>query len=195
MIRSRALFLDRDGVVNIDKKYVHTKENCDFVDGIFDLVKKANQFGYKVFIVTNQAGIARSYYTEEQFLSFSEWMKSEFVSYGAYVDAIYYCPHHPEHGHGIYHIDCNCRKPKPGMLLKAQADFDIDMGESIMIGDNLTDIEAANSAKIGQRYLFTLDDIDNYKAKSAQVSDSATTFIAITSLSQVDLSPVRLSQK
>lgn len=187
MTKSRALFLDRDGVINVDKNYVHTIEDCEFIDGIFDLVKQANLLGFKVLIVTNQSGIARNYYSEAQFIRFSEWMKSEFLSHGASIDAIYFCPHHPEHGNGIYLTDCACRKPKPGMLLQAQAEFNIEMTTSIMVGDHLTDIEAAYAAKIGNRYLFTHQPASNDKPKNRQASKNTITFNAITALDQVDL--------
>ncbi len=154
---NKALFLDRDGVINIDKGYVHKPEDCIFVDGIFDLVKKANSLDYKVIVVTNQAGIARGYYTEKQFEIFSEWMQQRFQEQNATIDYIYYCPHHPESGLGEYLTKCNCRKPNPGMFVNAQNDFKIAMQHSIMIGDNITDLEAAAAASVGHLYLLKKD--------------------------------------
>lgn len=151
---NKALFLDRDGVINIDKGYVHKPEDCEFVDGIFDLVKRANDLNYKVIVVTNQAGIARGYYTEDQFKYFSEWMQQKFQEHSAKIDYIYYCPHHPESGLGEYLAICNCRKPNPGMFLNAKSDFHLEMRSSIMIGDNISDMLAAAAASVGQLYLF-----------------------------------------
>lgn len=154
---NKALFLDRDGVINIDKGYVHKPEDCVFVDGIFDLVRKANSLDYKVIVVTNQAGIARGYYTEEQFKTFSDWMCEKFKEQNSKIDYIYFCPHHPESGLGEYLMKCNCRKPNPGMFINAEKDFSIAMQHSIMIGDNITDLEAAAAASVGQLYLFKKD--------------------------------------
>lgn len=167
MKSTTALFLDRDGVINIDIGYLHKPEDCVFVDGIFDLVKRANVLGYKVFVVTNQAGIARGYYTETQFLEFSAWMKAEFIRHEAHIEQIYFCPHHPVYGVGEYHIECDCRKPAPGMFLKAQSEFNIDMLSSVMVGDNVSDLQAAQTAKVGHLNLF----IDNKIERSITESE------------------------
>jgi|SRR5450830_900373 len=150
-----ALFLDRDGVINIDKAYVHKPEDCEFVEGIFSLVSRANNLGYKVIIVTNQAGIARGYYSEEQFLEFSAWMRQQFETKNARIDMIYFCPHHPVHGKGEYLTQCDCRKPEPGMFLRAKNDLDIDMSNSLMVGDNYSDLEAAKQAGIKKLFLLS----------------------------------------
>jgi D-glycero-D-manno-heptose 1,7-bisphosphate phosphatase len=188
MTGSPALFLDRDGVINIDKGYVHKPEDCEFVEGIFDLVKRANEHGYKVFVVTNQAGIARGYYTEAQFLSFSAWMKEEFTRHQAHIDEIYFCPHHPVHGLGAYLTKCDCRKPEPGMFLKAQVAFNIDMARSVMVGDNLSDLEAAFTAGVEQCYLFTWSHIKNSEDKSAAAINLPFSFKTVSSLKDVYLS-------
>ncbi|CAA9892537.1 D-glycero-alpha-D-manno-heptose-1, 7-bisphosphate 7-phosphatase [Candidatus Methylobacter favarea] len=185
MTKYPALFLDRDGVINIDKGYVHNKENCEFINGIFDLVKRANQHSYKVVVVTNQAGIARGFYTEEQFLGFSEWMKNEFSNHQAFIDKIYFCPHHPVYGQGIYHVSCNCRKPAPGMFQQAQEEFDIDMSKSIMVGNNLSDIEAACAVDVKHRYLF-IESKEKHILESDQAQEDPLLFRAITSLDQVN---------
>lgn len=153
----RALFLDRDGVINIDKGYVHRPEDCEFVSGIQALIGRANRDGLKVFIVTNQAGIARGYYSEAQFLHFTSWMLHCLGEQGAYVDRVYFCPHHPTAGLGGYLQDCECRKPRPGMFRQAMSDFDIDMDQSVMVGDTLNDMQAAAAVGIQQRYLFLPD--------------------------------------
>lgn len=187
MSEQPALFLDRDGVINIDTGYVHKAENCVFIDGIFDLVKRANLHGYKVFVVTNQAGIARGYYTEAEFLNFSEWMKNEFKKHQAHIDEIYFCPHHPVHGLGSYLTDCDCRKPSPGMFLKAQKSFNIDMKKSIMIGDNISDLEASMLANIGKHYLFIARQIERTVAQSESEFAKNLNVQLISSLNEVDL--------
>ncbi len=146
----RALFLDRDGVINVDHAYVHTKESFDFIDGIFELVRQARELDYLVIVVTNQAGIGRGYYSEDDFLVLTDWMKAEFVARGTFIDGVYYCPSHPVHGVGKYLTDSSMRKPAPGMLLKARDEFEIDMANSIMVGDKRTDMEAGEAAKVGR---------------------------------------------
>lgn len=154
-----ALFLDRDGVVNADKGYVHTAEETEFISGIFELVRQANDAGYKVIIITNQAGIGRGYYTEETFHAYMEWMKEEFRKQSARIDAVYFCPHHPEHGVGEYKQNCECRKPKPGMILQAAKEHGIDIEKSIMLGDKETDMQAAKAAGVGKTVLIGYPDM------------------------------------
>lgn len=153
MIR-QALFLDRDGVINIDHGYVHTPDKFEFIDGIFDLVRAANIRGYLVVVVTNQAGIGRGYYSEAQFHSLTNWMKNMFLANGAKIDAVYFSPYHPIHGNGHYRQVTDCRKPNPGMLLRAQTELKIDLKSSVMVGDNLTDIEAGKKAGVALNFLF-----------------------------------------
>ena len=144
----RALFLDRDGVINIDKGYVFKKEDIQFFDGIFELVKEANKNNYLVIVVTNQAGIGRGFYTEKDFLSLSDWIKEQFNKNNSNIDHIYYSPFHPVHGIGKYKLDSELRKPNPGMFLKAKEDYKVDLRNSIMVGDNETDLIAADRAGI-----------------------------------------------
>lgn len=143
-----ALFLDRDGVINEDVAYCHRPQDCRFLPGIFDLVRRARVIGMAVVVVTNQAGIARGYYTEEQFHAFMDWMRSQFTAKGAPLDAVYFCPHHPTAGQGAYLRACGCRKPEPGMLIQAAQDLNLDLPASILVGDSLTDLEAARRAGI-----------------------------------------------
>lgn len=150
-----ALFLDRDGVINVDHGYVHRSEDFDFIPGIFELVRKANVLNYKVVVVTNQAGIGRGYYTETQFQALTEWMCQRFREEGATVDKVYHCPFHPEHGLGPYKKDSEFRKPRPGMLLLAAQELGIDLGQSIMVGDKASDIMAAIAAGIPKRFLLS----------------------------------------
>lgn len=145
----RALFLDRDGVVNVDHGYVHDASNTDFLPGIFDLVREANALGYVTVIVTNQAGIARGLYTEETFLAYTRWVHATFADAGAPLLATFYCPHHPTAGQGALLCACACRKPAPGMLLAAADAFRLDMRASRLIGDTDKDLAAANAAGVG----------------------------------------------
>jgi len=144
-----ALFLDRDGVINVDHGYVHKPEKFEFVSGIFELVATANRVGYFVVVVTNQAGIGRGYYSEAEFHALTNWMKSRFVEHGGTIDAVYFCPYHPEHGIGEYGRESKFRKPAPGMLLQAKSELGIDLEQSIFIGDKPTDMAAGRSAGVG----------------------------------------------
>jgi len=155
----KALFLDRDGIINIEKDFVYKIEDFEFVEGIFDLVKCANQNDYLVIVVTNQAGIARGYYTEDDFHLLMNWMKNEFSSRGCRIDQIYYCPYHPEFGLGAYRRSSINRKPEPGMFFQAAAELQIDLKNSVMVGDRITDMQAALKASIPSR--FCLGDCDN----------------------------------
>lgn len=148
----KALFLDRDGVINVDHGYVHTIEATEWMPGIFEVCSAAQNAGYRCVVVTNQAGIARGFYTEAAFREYSRWMHSEFEKRGVHVQATYYCPHHPTAGVGDLRRDCNCRKPQPGMLLAAQNDWGFDLERSIMVGNQRSDIEAALSASVGRAF-------------------------------------------
>ncbi|MFT3719045.1 D-glycero-alpha-D-manno-heptose-1,7-bisphosphate 7-phosphatase [Pseudorhodoferax sp.] len=149
-----ALFLDRDGVVNVDHGYVYRTEDFHFIDGIFDVVSAANRAGYVVVIVTNQAGIGRGYYSEADFFRLMDWVRTEFERRGCRIDAVYFCPDHPEHGIGPYRRDTDFRKPGPGMLLRAAEEIGIALETSIMVGDKASDMEAARAAGVPTRLCF-----------------------------------------
>ncbi len=152
---NKALFLDRDGVINIDKAYVYKPEQFEFIEGIFELCKAYQERDYLIIVVTNQSGIARGYYSEEDFLHVSDWMSEQFAKNGVKIIHIYHCPHHPE-----ITGSCRCRKPSPGMLLDAKKEYNIDMKNSLMIGDKERDIEAAIGAGIENTILFTDKEIE-----------------------------------
>jgi len=143
-----ALFLDRDGVINVDHGYVHTPEHFEFLPGIFELVRAANAAGYLVVVITNQAGIGRGYYTEAQFHALTAWMRAQFEAEGGRIDAVYFCPYHPEHGIGEYRRESEFRKPGPGMLLQAQRELGIAMDRSLFVGDKPSDMEAGRAAGV-----------------------------------------------
>ena len=145
-----ALFLDRDGVVNIEKNYLHKKEDFEFIDGIFELCRYYQQKGYLLVVVTNQSGIARGYYSEIDFANLTFWMIDAFAHKGIEIAQVYHCPHHPD-----ISGECECRKPYPGMLLKAAQELNIDLKHSLLVGDSERDIEAAHSAGLKETYLFS----------------------------------------
>ena len=144
----KALFLDRDGVINIDHGYVGKIEDFEFIDGILDFIKSAQKKGYLPIIVTNQSGIGRGYYSLDDFEELTEWMIEQMRQAGVEIDRsqVFHCPHSPE-------VGCSCRKPMPGMLLEAKKRFNIDMKNSWMIGDKPSDMEAAKNAGVGNTYL------------------------------------------
>lgn len=135
----KALFLDRDGVINIDCAYPHKPEQIIFSDGIFSLCKKALSKGYLLIVVTNQAGVAKGYFTEDDVKRLHDWMQQQFSDQGIKIDAFYYCPFHPDAKVQRYKKDSDCRKPKPGMILQALKDFNIDISKSLMVGDKESD--------------------------------------------------------
>ena len=145
-----ALFLDRDGVINVEKNYLHKIEEFEFIEGIFELCKKYEALGYAIVIVTNQSGIAREYYSEEDFETLSSWMIERFKSEGITITALYHCPHHPDISGA-----CSCRKPEPGMILDAAQKYDLDLKHSLLVGDSERDITAAHRAGIPETYLFS----------------------------------------
>lgn len=158
MPHTKALFLDRDGVINQDRQYVYRREDFEFVEGIFELVAAARQKGYKIIIVTNQSGIGRGLYSENDFHTLMLWLKNELP-----FDGLYFCPHHPDAAQGEYRRVCADRKPAPGMILRAARDHDLDLGRSFLIGDKETDIAAAQAAGIGTSILLgTADSAANY---------------------------------
>lgn len=152
MKKNKAIFLDRDGVVNIEKDYVYRIDDFVFIDGVFDACLALNQAGYIIIIMTNQAGIGRGYYTETDFFNLTNWMLSEFKKKSINIEDVYFCPHHAVHGKGKYLTSCECRKPKPGMIIKASVEHKLDLENSFLVGDKLTDIQAGQAAGIGQNF-------------------------------------------
>ena len=146
---NKALFLDRDGVINIEKEYLFKIDDFEFIDGIFEVCRYYQSQNYKIIVVTNQSGIARGYYSKNDFEKLSQWMIEKFSKKEIEITHIYHCPHHPD-----ISGKCGCRKPKPGMLLEAQKNYEIDLAHSIMVGDKERDIEAGLNAGLKETYLF-----------------------------------------
>lgn len=153
-MKAKAVFFDRDGVLNEDVAYLYKIEDLRWVEGAREAVSYLTQLGYKIFIVTNQSGIARGFYTVDDMQKLHSYMQSELAACGGKIEKIYYCPHHPEGSVAQYTCVCDCRKPKPGMLLQAMTEYAIDKEHSFLIGDGKRDVEAAEAAGI-KGYLFT----------------------------------------
>src|SRR6201994_3569081 len=156
----RALFLDRDGVVNEEVGYLHRADEVRFVDGIFSLCRTAIKLGYKLIVVTNQAGIARGYYSEADFEALMDFIRKELRAEGIELDAVYYCPFHPEHGVGKYKQEHEDRKPGTGMLRRGAREFGVDLSESVLVGDRCSDVGAANAAGLWQMFLIGGTEVD-----------------------------------
>ena len=149
-----ALFLDRDGVINVEVDYLYRPEDCVLVDGIASLIRTANRLDYVTCVVTNQSGIGRGLYTEEDFHHLMAHIGAELKKEEARLDAVYFSPFHPVHGVGRYKLETDCRKPAPGMLLRAAADHGIDLEASFLVGDRCSDLEAGGAAGVQHLFLF-----------------------------------------
>lgn len=163
MLSQKAIFLDRDGVINVEKDYTYKIEDFEFLPGVFEAVEWFNKLGFLVVVVTNQSGISRGYYRDEDFWRLTEYMLLKFEKHGAKIAKVYYCPHGPNDG-------CECRKPLPGMFLTAKNELNIDMQNSWMVGDKEGDIEAALAAGVGHTILVRSGhDIDEASTKANYV--------------------------
>ena len=143
--QNKALFLDRDGTINVEKNYVYKIKDFEFQPGIFELIEGYQNKGYLIFIITNQSGIARGFYTVEDFHVLNNWMLEKLRSNGIKVTKVYYCPHHPD-----ITGECNCRKPKSGMIEQAIEQYNLSAVNSVLIGDKKRDILAGENAKLGK---------------------------------------------
>lgn len=144
--RSIAIFLDRDGTINEDVNFLSSPEQVILIDGSAEAIKEMNELGLKVIVFTNQSGIARGYFTEEDLHRVHSRLDELLSQVGARIDAYYYCPHHPTEGNGKYKVECECRKPKDGMLQRASREQDIDLKKSFVVGDRCVDIQAGKTA-------------------------------------------------
>jgi D-glycero-D-manno-heptose 1,7-bisphosphate phosphatase len=175
-MKARALFLDRDGVVNEEVGYLYRAEEVKFVDGIFSLCRTAMGLGYRLIVVTNQAGIARGYYTEADLDVLMEFMCAQLRAEGVKLDAVYYCPFHPEHGVGKYKQEHEDRKPGTGMLRRGLREFGIELGESVLVGDRCSDMGAANAAGLRQAFLI----------RGTEAGSCSGDYLTVDSLSEVE---------
>lgn len=143
----KAIFLDRDGTINEEVGYLDHLDRLVLFPGAPEAIGKINESGMAAVVITNQSGVARGYFDETFVMAVHMRMQELLATQRAHLDALYYCPHHPE-GQGAYRLHCDCRKPEPGMILRAAADLRIDLGHSYMIGDNLKDMEMAERAGV-----------------------------------------------
>jgi D-glycero-D-manno-heptose 1,7-bisphosphate phosphatase len=157
----KAAFLDRDGVINLESSYVSRWEDFKFVPGAVDAMRALQQVGFALVVVTNQSGIARGFYTEDQYQALTVAMKQALAEAGAAVDAVYHCPHHPAGSLTELAIDCYCRKPAPGMIFRASRELNLSLSDSILVGDKSSDIQAARAAGVGNAYIIHSDNSES----------------------------------
>lgn len=150
--KKTAVFLDRDGVINREVNYCHKIEDFIFVSGVIEALKMLQRKFDHLFIVTNQAGIGKGFYTEKQYSTLTSWMISRLADEGVNITKVYFCPHHIS-GVYPYNINCDCRKPKPGMINQAVREYNIDVSKSILIGDKSSDMQAAQNANLKRKIL------------------------------------------
>ncbi|MCO5976671.1 D-glycero-beta-D-manno-heptose 1,7-bisphosphate 7-phosphatase [Ideonella oryzae] len=153
MSDAKIAFLDRDGVVNVDVAYLSRWEDFRFVPGTVDALRQLQSQGYQLVVVTNQSGIARGYYSEEDYQALTRRMRQALADEGVTLAGIYHCPHLPRAEVARYALDCDCRKPAPGMILRAATDLSADLHASILVGDKGSDIQAARAAGVGRAFL------------------------------------------
>ena len=158
-MKKKIIFLDRDGVINYDYGYVSKIDNFEFIEGVFEACKYFQKLNYEIIIVTNQSGIGRGYYSEKEFYTLTQWILNRFKEQEINILKVYFCPHTPEE-------KCRCRKPNIGMIENACKDFDIDLDNSWLIGDKITDIQTAINANIKNYILIDSKDPDIITAKS-----------------------------
>lgn len=157
---NKALFIDRDGVINVDRNHVIRKEDFEFNEEIFEFCRKFANAGYLLIVITNQAGIAKGLYTIDDFLELTSWMNDQFLKNGIIITKVYFCPHHPDiSGY------CECRKPAPGMILQAVREYNLDILKCIVIGDKESDLQAGRNAGIPESnlYLFNRGTFDSFE--------------------------------
>lgn len=145
MGRNKAVFLDRDGVINVEKGYLHQVADFEFLPGVPQALRLLKEAGFLLIVVTNQSGVARGYYSLEAVDKLHQHLQHELLAHGVAIDGFYICPHHPDHGLGEYTVDCSCRKPLPGMLEQAVSDFSLDPAGSYLVGDKLSDTTAGRA--------------------------------------------------
>ena len=154
MTEKKLCLLDRDGVLNVDKAYLCKTEDVEWVPGSREAIAWLNRQGFHVVVVTNQSGVARGFFTEDVVRELHDWMAAEVKKSGGEIASFYYCPHLPGAAVRQYDVDCDCRKPKPGMILQALNDFDVKPCNAFLAGDSPRDVEAAEAAGV-KGFLYT----------------------------------------
>lgn len=158
-----AVFVDRDGTICFDKHYLADPSGLELIPTVAEGIKKLNEAGIPVIVITNQSGIGRGYFTEQQLEAIHDRLESLLAANGARVDDIFYCPHMPDSG-------CDCRKPRPGMLLQAQNEYGLDLGRSFVIGDRMLDVEMAHS--VGAKAILVPEPGDQYQVEKEMKNSS-----------------------
>lgn len=162
----KAIFLDRDGVINVEKEYLYKAEDFEFIDGVLEACKVYIEKGYIIIVITNQSGIGRGYYTQSDFEKLTIFMKNEFAKHGVEISNVYHCPHAPD-------VNCACRKPNIGMISNALEEFDIDLSTSWLFGDKESDIQTAINAGIAHYALIrTGHKIDESNSQAQYILNS-----------------------
>ena len=188
--KKQAVFLDRDGTINVEKNYLHKVEDFEFIPGAPEAIKNLKDGGFLVIVVSNQAGIARGYFDEAAVEKLHQHIQVELAAYGTSIDAFYFCPHHPDEGLGAYKVLCDCRKGNPGMLLQAAREYDVDLERSFMVGDKLADLEAGQRAGCQSILVLT-----GYGEKTALKPEAATVDKCSSLKSAAQLIPENCAQK
>lgn len=174
---SKVIFLDRDGTINKEVNYLYKTDEFEFIDGAIDAIKTFHKLGYKVIVITNQAGIARGYYEEKDVQTLHNYLDTLLERYNTFIDAYYYCPHHPEGTVEKYKGKCNCRKPEIGMIEKAKEDYNIDLTKSVIVGDKESDILTGKNVGIGKTILVKSGHtVDEEKTVADEIYDDLYSF-------------------
>jgi D-glycero-D-manno-heptose 1,7-bisphosphate phosphatase len=154
-MKRRAVFIDRDGTISEEVGYINHASRFRTFAYTADAIKQLNDHGWLAIVITNQAGVARGYFSEEMIQTVHQRMQEDIGSGGGHLDAVYYCAHHPSVGEPPYRFDCDCRKPKPGLISRAAADFDIDLNASWMVGDRYSDVALARNAGVKSAFVMS----------------------------------------
>jgi D-glycero-D-manno-heptose 1,7-bisphosphate phosphatase len=149
-VADKAVFLDRDGVIVVDHGYVHRVADFEFVPGTVPALQRLQAAGWRLVVVTNQSGIARGLYSLADYERVTDHLRSRLATAGVQLDAVHCCPHLPDAAVAAYRLDCDCRKPAPGMLLRAARELALDLGASVIVGDRLSDVQAGRAAGLGR---------------------------------------------
>ena len=176
----KAVFLDRDGTINVEKQYLINPEEMELIAGSAEAIRGFNEQGFFVIVITNQAGVARGYFSEGDIIELHKHFDKELEKLNAKVDAYYFCPHHPNYGDKL---NCECRKPEPGLILRAAEDFNVDLSNSYLVGDKAIDVNAALAAGVTPVMVATgygMDDHNKVNPKIAFVDDLLAAYKAIS---------------